>query len=197
MQSLLYGILLGWGAAIPIGPINLEITRRNLNYGTAYGVTFGTGACFADLTYLVLLALGALTLINHPIVLQVFGIVGAIILAYFGFMAFRMHVKEKKTHQKKRSIVGNCLEGYVMTFINPYTVLFWGSISSQIVSLTSVVAAGLGVIVGAFSWVLALNTAVHFTRHKFSPNVVKWLNRFGGLIMFGFAIYGLIHAFQL
>ncbi len=35
ISHLLFGLLLGWGAAIPIGPMNLEIIRRNLRYGTA------------------------------------------------------------------------------------------------------------------------------------------------------------------
>jgi threonine/homoserine/homoserine lactone efflux protein len=41
MHLLLFGILLGMGAAIPIGPINLEIIRRNLRFGTSFGIATG------------------------------------------------------------------------------------------------------------------------------------------------------------
>ncbi len=34
MHFLIFGLLLGLGAAIPIGPVNLEIIRRNLKDGT-------------------------------------------------------------------------------------------------------------------------------------------------------------------
>lgn len=51
------GVLVGFGVAIPIGPMNLEIIRRNLNFGLSSGLSFGVGIISADLTYLLLLNL--------------------------------------------------------------------------------------------------------------------------------------------
>lgn len=202
MNFFLYGILLGLGAAIPIGPVNLEITRRNLNYGLRYGVVFGIGACLSDLTYLILLSLGILTLLSHPLFLKAIGLFGSFILAYFGVMAFQMHAHLKKDPHKKGSLLGNCIQGYLMTLINPFNILFWASITSQLASMAAtsdkaIYSAGGGIIMGAGGWVMALNIVLHYTRHKFSNNVMKWLNRAGGVIMFAFAIIGFIHALRI
>src|SRR5688500_17340934 len=89
MHFLLMGILLGMGAAIPIGPVNLEIIRRNLRFGTPYGIVLGLGACTADVTYLFLLSIGALSLLQYPHVLKTFGLGGSLLLAWFAISAFR------------------------------------------------------------------------------------------------------------
>ena len=69
LNLFIFGLFLGWGAAIPIGAINLEIIRRNLRFSTASGLAFGLGACVADVTYLVLLSVGILQFLNYPFVL--------------------------------------------------------------------------------------------------------------------------------
>ena len=202
MHSVIFGILLGLGAAIPIGPVNLEMIRRNLRFGTPYGIMTGLGACTADLTYLVLLCLGALTLLQYPDFLRVLGITGSCILAWFGLSAFRAKPAEATENTKRPSLFRYGVEGYAITLINPFTILFWASVSSQLsmVAITDEYAtlyAGAGVMIGTISWVLAINTIVHFTRHHLSPRAIQWLNYSGGVIILSFATMGLWRAITL
>lgn len=103
-HEIIFGLLLGWGAAIPIGPINLEVIRRNLQFGSRFGISFGLGACSADMTYFILLLAGALVLLQHELVLRIIGIIGALILLWFGISAIRLksastdreNIKKKK-----------------------------------------------------------------------------------------------------
>lgn len=200
MHLLLLGILLGFGAAIPIGPVNLEIIRRNLRDGTSYGVITGLGACAADLTYLVLLCVGALTLLQYPDVLRIIGFVGALVLAWFGFSAFRLNNQNENAGRSTTpSLMRYGIEGYCITLINPYTILFWASISSQISMAAAnqenaILFAGTGVVIGTVSWVVGLNGLLHFTRHRLSPAIIRWLNYSGGFILLGFAAIGLWRA---
>ena len=90
LHQFIFGLLLGLGAAIPLGPMNLEIIRRNLRFGSVYGIALGLGACSADVTYLVLLSLGALSILTHPLILQVIGVIGSSILLWFGYSALRL-----------------------------------------------------------------------------------------------------------
>ncbi len=201
MHLLLLGILLGMGAAIPIGPINLEIIRRNLRYGTPYGIMTGIGACTADVTYLVLLCLGALTLLQFPDVLRVIGILGSLVLAWFGINAFRAPVTDTPDKNSLPSLYRYTLEGYIVTLINPYTILFWASVSSQIsmVALTqsnALYLTGSGVVIGTVSWVLFLNGILHITRHRLNQTAMKWLNYTGGVILLGFAAMGIVRVFM-
>ena len=198
MHLIFVGLLLGWGAAIPIGPINLEIARRNLSFGTPYGVALGVGASLADLTYLLLLCLGALSLLAYPNVLKIIGIGGALVLMWFAYKAFRAGVSSASIKGGDKSILHNVSEGFLLTLLNPYTILFWGSISSQLTAISKqgdigIILAGVGVILGIFCWVAALNSVLHFTRHKLSPKVMRGLNIVGGVIILGFACYGLFH----
>ena len=202
MPFLLTGILLGLGAAIPLGPVNMEIIRRNLRHGFLYGMVTGAGACLADLIYLLLLSFGLLTLLQYPIIMKCIGIAGSLILGWFGIQALRSF-PQKSTHRDttKPSLWKYGIGGLTMTLLNPFTILFWASVSSRLSSLStetaSITLAGSGVILGTFGWVLFLNGLLHVTRHYMNHTIVKLLNYIGGLILLGFSVTGLINACYL
>lgn len=196
IHLFLIGILLGWGAAVPIGPVNLEITRRNLRFGTPHGIAMGVGASSADLTYLVLLSLGILILINHPDVLRIIGIGGGLMLGWFGINALRMKDAHAIGGDVSSSIWRNGIEGYFITLLNPYTIIFWASVGAQISVTTNgnqhgTLWLGAGLIAGVMSWIFFLNFLLHFTREKLSQRFISMLNKIGGVILLGFAVFGI------
>lgn len=197
----LSSLLLGWGAAIPFGPINLEMMRRNLTFGWRFGMCFGSGVCSADLTYVALLCMGTLPLLNHTNLLQLVTVTGSLVLAWFGYKALRAApATSLQISQLSKPAIRNWIEGYLLTLINPYTILFWASVSTQLALITaahmdSMILASIGVVLGTFSWVCVFNGILHFTRHKLTPVTAKLLNRLGGVILVGFAVYGLYHAY--
>jgi L-lysine exporter family protein LysE/ArgO len=196
MHLFLLGLLLGFGAAVPIGPMNVEITRRNLRFGTRYGLSFGLGACSADLVYLILIALGALVLLQHPLVLRAVGLTGALILTWFGINAIRLKaIKAKNDQSVPPSLFKNYSQGLMLTLLNPITIIFWGSVSSHIVisadqHLTSIFLAGLGVAIATISWASGLNLVLHLTKHKLSDSFIHRINVLGGVILLLFAMMG-------
>lgn len=201
LHSYILGFLLGLGAAIPLGPLNIEIIRRNLILGVRYGVFFGFGACSADLIYLILLSLGALTLLTHPIVLKTVGVVGSCIIAWFGFSALRIKnnmIDAETVKPKNKPVYMHYLQALSLTLLNPYTIIFWASVSSQVAGLVkhadgSIIGAGVGVATSTVLWVISLNALLHFTRHKFSKRQMQTLNIIGGVLLLFFALFGLIH----
>ncbi|MFA6037157.1 MAG: LysE family translocator [Legionellales bacterium] len=200
VEILFMGILLGWGAAIPIGPINLEMIRRNLNFGTRFSLLFGFGACSADVLYLVLLSYGVLSLLTYPLVLKIIGILGAFVLIYFAYGALTAKPSQAlEASIPKGTLLSHYLSGLLLTLSNPITILFWASISSQVVTLTvshpnALIYAGIGVLMGTVSWVVALNLFLHFTKHKISNAAINMLNKIGGLLLLGFAIFSIYYA---
>jgi len=201
MHLLITGIFLGWGAAIPIGPMNLEIMRRNLRYGFLVGLFFGLGACLADISYLALISLGLLNFLNQPLVLKFVGLIGASILLWFGFKAFRMPVGAMQEKKTSLSLLPNLIEGLSLTLLNPFTILFWASISTQLPLLAStpwqLMIVGGGLTIGTVSWVLVLNAVLHFIRYRINDKLLRYLNYAGGIIVIGFAIFGIIYALSL
>jgi L-lysine exporter family protein LysE/ArgO len=201
-EILLMGIMLGLGAAVPIGPINLEMIRRNLSFSAKTGFLFGFGACCADLIYLVLLSLGVLSLLNHPLLLKVMSLIGALILMYFAYGAFTAKTTEKQVTQKlSPALYKHYFSGLLLTLTNPITILFWASISSQVVALTlehhyATLYAGIGVMMGTVGWVVALNLFVHFTKHKISNKAINILNKIGGVLLLCFAGFSIYYCIQ-
>lgn len=202
MHLLLTGILLGWGAAIPLGPINVEMIRRNLMFGTKSGLGLGFGATLADTSYIVLILGGILVFLNQPLILEIVGFAGAFVLAWFAYKSLTAKPLQVTNKLVQRNFFHTLFAGFLMTFLNPYTIIFWSSISSQIASYAvgkhdAILLTTLGVILGTLSWSLSLNTTLHFTRHKISPKVMRMLNIIGGLILLGFAIAGIVHSIQM
>lgn len=205
LQEFFFGLLLGWGAAIPIGPINLEMTRRNLRYGTWAGMAIGWGAGLADLTYLVLLSVGALQLLEHRLFLKILGIAGALILAWFAYKALSAKSQEPSfatTPAPKMPLYRHFIEGYLLTLINPPTLLFWSSISSLLAVHShalpyALLYAGAGVISGTFSWSTGLNIFLHISRHRLTTRTMHRLNLAGGLLLLGFALLGFWRSLHL
>lgn len=195
----LFGLLLGWGAAIPIGPMNLEIIRRNLTLGTRFGIAFGMGATSADITYIVLLSLGLLVLLQAPLSMNIITLLGSCILVYFAYKALtaKISTQTQTTRAPKENIIRHYLSGYLLTLLNVYTIIFWLSVSAQITAFIStekhaVLWAALGVLAATLSWSLALNTTLHVTKHKIPNNITRILNILGGIILLIFAGIGFV-----
>jgi L-lysine exporter family protein LysE/ArgO len=208
MHDWIYGVMLGLGAAVPIGPLNLEIIRRNLKLGARYGFALGLGACGADITYLFLLLIGALVVLTYPLVLKSIGVVGAFILLWFAYKAFTADPSESAnspvaTIKKNKALWRHTFQGYLLTMMNPFTVLFWSSVAAQVGAMSinksphTLWIVGVGVLMGTIGWAATLNLIVHWYRHKLPDKVMHYLNYFGGVLLVGFAVYGLWHAWQI
>lgn len=200
---IILGLLLGWGAAIPIGPVNLEVIRRHLRFGFSSGFLFGLGACSADILYLILLLTGLLIILNQGFWLFGLGIVGAFILAWYGYKAVTLKPLDTFSVDEDRNIYSlpkEWAQGLLMTLLNPYTVLFWVSVSAELAHLSmehrvsSGVLVGIGVLLGTVSWCFFFNLILSLTRDHLSNKVKHRLNIGGGIILLGFAAFSLWHA---
>lgn len=202
LQTFILGLLLGLGAAVPMGPVNIEIMRRNLTYGWSAGFTLGLGACAADLCYILVLSLGLLSILHYPLILGSLGMAGSLVLAWFAYGAFRLSTTPSNGHEvPRKSPSRSFIEGLAMTLVNPFTVLFWVSVSAQLASLSGqhhqIGFAAAGVILGTLSWITVYNAMLHMTRRRITPRIRKILNVIAGLVLVGFAVYGFMHGLRL
>ena len=95
LNSLIQGFILGVGAAVPLGPINILIMDRAIqNYKSA--VFIGLGALSADITYLFLILLGLVTLFNNTLVVEMLGFFGSAFLFFIAYMIFKGRNKKLK-----------------------------------------------------------------------------------------------------
>lgn len=204
MKAFSIGVLLGLGAAVPIGPVNIEMIKRNLETGTINGLVLGLGACSVDVLYLVLFVSGMMYLLNQPMILGWLGILGALLMAYFGMQSLKASTSWSLAPQSvAKSKFRHYIDGFVLTFLNPYTIIFWASMSTQLSmfdlesSKRAYIWLGTGLIVGAISWVLLLNGGLHTTRSKVTQKIQIRLNQMGAFILFSLAILGLYKGVNL
>nr|MCH9770390.1 LysE family transporter [Gammaproteobacteria bacterium] len=135
--------------------------------------------------------------------LQIVSALGALILIYFAISALRLPASEinlSNCNTKARPLWRHYSEGLLLTIFNPYTILFWASISSLVINISQqpngIWFIGLGVLISTASWVAALNLVVHYSKHRITPKAMHWINRCGGIILLGFAILSFWRAFN-
>lgn len=160
------GIVLGLGAAIPIGPVNVEIARRTLRGGFAAGFALGCGAVSVDVTYAVLSSLSIGQVLNRPTVLWPMTILGTAFLLYLAFLSFRGAWKDWNADPltgaapSVQSHGGGYLTGVTMTLLNPMTIGFWFVVVPGRVGLLTanprrdLPTICMGVFIGTIGWVI-------------------------------------------
>ncbi len=182
---LLRGILFGLGAAMPIGPVNVEIARRALRAGYWPAVAIGCGASSIDMAYAILSAVGVAPLANSRLLFWPLTVAGLGLLAYLGLTSIlgartvaRSDILRRppKTSRVSRAnapggiSVGpttkptfrsGYLTGLLLTGLNPFTLAFWFIVLPQFAgSITEhpmhdLPIIVLGVFVATIGWVLS------------------------------------------
>ncbi len=190
IASYTQGFIFGLGAAVPLGPINVLIMSTALRSYPA-AVAFGAGAMSADATYLMLLLFGLLSLLDHPTVMTVLGVLGAGFLLYmsWGIWSHRNDPIHLQDVRKTPPIWQNYLKGLALTLMNPYTVVFWLSVSTYI---RTAHLQPLGTLLGMFSgillWITLMPLLIHKTKHLFSQKTVTVISIISAGILAFFGI---------
>jgi L-lysine exporter family protein LysE/ArgO len=194
--SFSQGFLFGLGAAVPLGPINVLIMSTALRSYPA-AVAFGAGAMSADATYLVLLLFGLLSLLDHPTIMTVMGIAGAGFLLYmsYGIWSHRHDPVHLQTIEATPPVWANYLKGYALTLLNPYTVVFWLSVSTYIQTAhLQPLWTILGLFGGIALWITLMPLLIHRTKHLFSQKTVTIISVVSAAVI---AFFGLAMAVRI
>ncbi|MBU1216338.1 LysE family translocator [bacterium] len=191
IESFTEGFLLGLGAAIPLGPINILIMNNALKSYKA-GVALGFGAMSADILYLVLSLAGMIGFLNNSVLLNTVGIVGSFFLLYLAYGIFKSREKKLEVQTqsvKTKNIFKIYTQGFVLTFLNPYTIVFWFSVAGYTANKNLDIAFTLlGMISSITLWTTLMPYLVHRSKHKISQRASKYLSLASALILFGFAL---------
>ena len=195
------GVLLGLGAAAPIGPVNVEIARRSLRSGFRAGFLLGCGAVTVDVTYAILTSLGVRPLLGRPHAMATLGIAGAAVLVSLGVMCFVSAARQWRTATTNtdpdKPAERHYVTGLAMTSLNPMTLAFWcvvvpgmaGQWSANPVRDLPWVC--VGVFFGAISWVVTFAGTMSWVGRR--GKRATWLiaDFAGGTMLLAFAAYAL------
>ncbi|WP_297936783.1 LysE family transporter [uncultured Campylobacter sp.] len=199
MNAFLQGLLLGFSAAVPLGPVNVMIMSAAIrSFWSAFAI--GLGAMSADAAYLLLLAFGALEYLQGETVEKVIGIFGFCYLAYISCVIFKNANRPVTADLQQGAEVKfskNYAKGFFVTLANPYTVGFWLSVAGFAKSFENAGAVVAGLVAAIFIWIVSMPFAVHKSAKFISQNIAKWLNYAGAVILLGFAFFLLYNLWLL
>jgi len=186
---------IGVAVAAPVGPMSLLCIHRTLGHGWPAGLTFGAGIAAADLTYAAIAAFG-ITAVSSLLLAGTYWIklIGTLLLIVLGVRI----ALSKPAADSRKSVAGSGLRAfataYGLTLANPPTVLFFAGIFASVASLATAsqsVIFSAGVFAGSMLWWIILTTLITKSAALMKPPVMAWINRLSGLVLIGFAAYGL------
>lgn len=212
------GAAIGLGAAVPPGPVNLEILRRTTRGGFLAGASVGFGAVTIDVCFAVLTVLGTLSVLNAlPFVRYPVTVVGIALLIYLGLgslASFRRHLRLRERLAEpvvepadletndpagvlRPTARAGYLTGLLLCSTSPYQALFWLTIVPTVATggatrtpdASSATALCLGVFVATLLWVICFSGALTWAT---SLARARWLapamDLAGGALLLMFAL---------
>lgn len=201
------GMALGAGAAVPIGPVNVEIARRTLRRGFLAGFALGCGAVTIDVTYAILSSLSLGELLNRPAIILPVTVAGTIFLLYLSFLCFRGAFKAARAdpleqEQPRQSHHGAYFTGLAMTLLNPMTLGFWflavpaalGAIAAHSAHDLPIVCTG--VFLATLAWVMLFAGTLTFVGRWRKKGWLAAADAVGGAVLFCFAALELWHTLR-
>jgi len=191
---------MGLAIAAPVGPIGVLCIRRTLSNGRLVGFFSGLGAASADMSYGAVAAFG-LTVIQNLLIGAQFWLhlLGGLFLIYLGLRTFfTKPVNNKITESPGHGLLQSYLSTLGLTLTNPATIISFTVIFAALRldnshgNNLSAILLVLGVFLGSAAWWLTLSLLVGLVREKFTPGWMMWVNRFAGVIIFGFGLTALV-----
>lgn len=201
---LIEGMIIGFLASLPLGPVGVLCIQRTINKGRVSGIFSGMGAATVDAFFALVAALGLTYIINFIEEQQfLIQIIGGAVLILLGIKIFYTNpVKQIRRHRKqKNKLVEDFFSVLFLTLSNPLAVFLFvaafagiGIVTSGDSSIKSFLII-LGVFLGAMVWWLSLTFFVDLFRKKFRLKQLWWINKIAGLLIVLFGIAAMLSVF--
>ncbi len=201
LKNIFDGIIIGFSASVPLGPIGVLCIQRTLNKGHLAGFFSGLGAAFSDTVYAIIAGFSLSFIVAfieaQLLYIQIFG---ACILIGLGVKIFYSNPAKQLRKQKKGK--GTLFQDFVSTFLitisNPLAIFLFLAFFAGF----GVVKPGgnvidhmlliLGVMAGASIWWLILTSIVSLFRSKINLRRLWWLNKIAGAAIVIFVIIAFV-----
>lgn len=197
---LIAAFFLGCLAAIPAGPVQIEVLRRSINGNLKASFMVILGAFFVDLTYGFIAFFGIAPFLENDSIMAVFWLAGGLVLGVLGILGFLHGLKDHETvrppaHLKRKRWA--FLSGLTLSATNPVMVLWWLSgarifedagLITELSTETalSFLAAGS---LGLAAYLTGLSLFIYWAKKFISPRTLRRINLFFGVLLILTAIY--------
>jgi threonine/homoserine/homoserine lactone efflux protein len=140
-------ILLTASGALAPGPLFFQTISQGTKTGTRSGLIFSIAHTIVEFSLIMLLAFGLLAVRNEVFIRTSIGVLGGVVLIIFGLYQI-IGVLKKKEIVQKQVVPSQRLFfiGVLFTALNPYFIVWWLTVGSNLVLLALEFAALTGVI---------------------------------------------------
>ena len=192
--------IMGFLAAIPIGPIQIEVARRAINGHLKSSFMVAFGSFTVDVLYGVIAFFGIAPFLLTETVRAVFWLIGGIFLLVLSYIIIISSSKLNQinldaTHLMKKR--WGFVSGLALSIVNPMTILWW--LMGQrlfmdmglIHNFTMTIAVSFIIVVrlGLASYHMLLSLFIYWTKKFIPASRMKLINRSFGLALLLVALY--------
>ena len=127
MDSIFTYMFLGISMAASIGPVKTVLINTGLKNGFFHAWYFSLGGLTTDIMYILLVYFGIGQFIDSIILKVILWSFGCFVLLYTGIEnLLTLHKIEMKLNSGKSiRLRHSMLSGFLMSWLNPLTILFW------------------------------------------------------------------------
>lgn len=204
VEFLIKGLIVGFLASIPLGPVGVLCIQRTINKGRYSGLISGMGAATVDMFFALVAALGLTYIINFIEEKQFFiQLIGGGVLILLGTKIFNTNpIKQIRKHRRKKNkLIEDYFSVLFLTLSNPLAVFLFiaafagiGMVTSNDSSLKSSLII-LGVFLGATLWWSTLTFFIDFFRKHFRLKQLWWINKIAGVLIIIFGVAAMLSVF--
>ena len=205
MDSIFTYMFLGISMAATIGPVKSVLINTGLKSGFFHAWFFSLGGLVTDIIYMFIVYFGVGQFIDSVVLKVILWSFGCFVLLYTGIEnlltlhKIEMNLKSGKVNRLRKSMIS----GFLMSWLNPLTILFWLGIYGSILAKTAGVSSGYQIIINSIAILLGI-TLVDFmyafissgARKLLSTKLLKTVSFISALIMISFGIYFGMQAYE-
>lgn len=189
--NILKGILVGFAASIPVGPVAILVIQKSLSKGFKAGFVTGLGACVVDTLFAVIavfaLAITQRFLSEHEVVIL---LAGGVILVGLGLaMTLKDPFRKMKSDGTSSASVADFMQAVLMTISNPGAIFvmlalfaFFG-ITDASPNTWHVAPILLAVAGGSAAYWFLLSWGLGRFRNRFKMTTILWISRVTGALV--------------
>lgn len=198
MHLFLGPLILGLSLAAPVGPINIEIIKRGIQYGFWPSWFVGIGGMSADIIFMILIVFGVSKFLTSATAQLILLFAGFVMLCWIGIESIKMRPQPLRIldeKEQRKGLAASFFTGFFIAGMNPINIFFWLGIYGALLSDHLKDAApgfillySCAVFIGVALWNLNIALTVHFARAWLQPRFLRIFTTVAGLTLIGYGI---------
>ena len=200
--------IMGFLAAIPAGPVQIEVARRAINGHVRSSFMVILGAFTVDVLYGVIAFFGIAPFLKKDIVMAAFWLIGGIFLLSLSYIIIINKDRQRFIGVRSKHIINHTwgfVSGFTLSAVNPM-LIFWWLMGQRLfidvglieyfninIYLFFLAAAGLGLA----SYLTVLSLFLYWTKQFISANKMQWINFAFGIVLLLIGVYFIFRSIRV